>query len=235
MIPTTQDRPVPGLGVPHGALPDSVLGPDDVAAPPGGARPGWWRRNAPWLGLLPVAALLAAGASTFRVWAFWWPDGLHQELDRASVGETVRFSQEFLKFWPEDPQDPQTWVLREVDASVTGVREVAAFPLPDFGDPVPVPDGSTAYLVDLHLSAPLRTDLNGCQIILVAADGTRYGDDATDVLGSSNRCLPPDADDFLSTQPEWDVTSPVLTDADAEITEVWLGFGGPGYVVFERP
>ena len=224
----------PGQGMPQGAAPSLRPGmlpgtiPPDVPVP--ARRKGWWRRNAVWLVLLPVAIATAAGASSFRVWAFWWPDGLHHEVDRVSAGEPAHLADEYLDMGFDVPERANTTVQREVAATVTGVEQVDQLPPPAYGDPIPVPDGSVVHEVRMHFAAELQTDVSGCKIILVAEDGTRYGESASDVLGSSNRCSTPDAEGSVSEQPEWDVTSYVLADPDAEITQVRLAFGGPEYV-----
>ncbi|MCP2264912.1 hypothetical protein ACFQHV_10535 [Promicromonospora thailandica] len=224
------ERPAPSL--PPGMLPGTI----PPSPPPQAARAGWWRRNVVWLVLLPVAVVVAAGASSFRVWAFWWPTGLHHEVDRVTQGGVAHYAGEYYDLGLSLPERANTDVLREVDMTVTNVEQVATLPAPQFGDPVEVPDGSVAYQVQLQLAAEPQTDLSGCQIVLVADDGTRYGEDTSDLLlGSVYRCLPPDAEDSLSVQPSWDVTSYVLVDADATITQVWLAFGGPEYVRTDLP
>jgi hypothetical protein len=214
-----------------GMLPGTV--PPDVRVPEG--RKGWWRRNAVWLVLLPVAIAVAAGASSFRVWAFWWPVGLHHEVERVAVGEQAHLAGEYYDLGLDVPERANTTVLREIDATVTSIQQVDRLPAPSWGDPVTIPDGSVAYEVGMHFAAEPKTDLSGCQIVLVADDGTRYGESTTDVLGSSNRCSTPDAAGFVSERPEWDVTSFVLADPAAEITQVRLGFGGPEYLTFDVP
>jgi hypothetical protein len=212
-------------------LPGSV--PPDTPAP--APRKSWGRRNAVWLVLLPVAIAAAAGASSFRVWAYWWPTGLHHEVDRVNVGEPAHLAGEYYDLGFDVPERANTTVLREIDATVTGIERVERLPPPSYGDPVPIPDGSVAYEVRVHFAAEPKTDVALCQIILVAEDGTRYGESTPDVLGSSNRCSTPDAEGFVSEQPEWDVSSFVLADPDAEITQVRLGFGGPEYVTVDLP
>ena len=228
--------PGPDQGVPPGAAPSLRPGMLPGMIPPDAAIPrrrrSWGRRNAVWLVLLPIAIAVAAGASSFRVWAFWWPVGLHQEVDRVAMGEPAHLAGEYdLGFGV--PERAKTYVLREVDATVTGVEQVDELPAPSYGDPVPVPEGSIVYEVQVHFVAEPQTDLSGCQIALVAEDGTRYGESTKDVLGGSNRCSTPDAEGFVSEQPEWDVTSYVLADPDAEITQVRLALGGPEYVTFD--
>ena len=196
---------------------------------------GWWRRNAVWLVLLPIAIVAAAGASSFRVWAYWWPTGPHLEVDRAPMGEPAHLAGEYYDLGFDVPERANTTVLREIDATVTSVEQVGELPEPGYGDAVAIPDGSAAYEVRVHFAAEPQTDVSLCQIALVAEDGTRYGESTTDVLGSSNRCSLPDADGFASTEPEWEVTSYVLADPGATITQVRLGFGGPEYVTVELP
>ena len=224
-----------GPGTPPSMYPGMLPGmiPPDVPVP--ARRKGWWRRNAVWLVLLPVAIVAAAGASSFRVWAYWWPVGLHHELEHVAVGEPAHLTGEYYDLGLDVPERANTTVLREIDATVTSVEPVDELPPPSYGDPVVIPDGSVAYEVQVHFAAEPQTDLSLCQIILVSEDGTRYGESTTDVLGSSNRCSTPDAAGFVSEQPEWDVTSFVLADPDATITRVRLGFGGPEYVTIDVP
>ncbi|GGM13396.1 hypothetical protein ACFQBY_06370 [Promicromonospora citrea] len=227
-------QPAPGLppGRPPGMLPGSVPPGPPSRAP----RRGWWRRNAVWLLLLPLAVVVAAGASSFRVWAFWWPTGLHEEVDRVAQGGVAHLTSEYLDLWSTVPGRAGTTVVREVDVTVTGVEQVTALPAPLYGDPTPIPEGSAAYAVRLHLAAEPQTDLLGCQVVLVADDGTRYGEDTSDALtGTLNRCLPADAEDSLSVEPAWDVTSYVLVDPGVTVAEVWLAFGGPEYVTIDLP
>ena len=231
--------PGPGQGTPPGAAPSLQPGMLPGSVPPGTPPPaprrGWWRRNIVWLVLLPIAIAAAAGASSFRVWAYWWPVGLHHEVDRVTVGEPAHLAGEYYDLGFDVPERANTTVLREIDATVTGIERVEQLPAPSYGDPVPIPDGSVAYEVQVHFAAEPKTDVALCQIILVAEDGTRYGESTPDVLGNSNRCSTPDAAGFVSEQPEWDVSSFLLADPDAKVTQVRLGFGGPEYVTVDLP
>ena len=214
-----------------GMLPGMI--PPDVPVP--ARHQGWWRSNAVWLVLLPIAMVAAAGASSFRVWAYWWPDGLHHEVDRVAVGKPAHLEGEYLDMGFDVPERANTQVLREIDATVTGVEQVDQLPPPTYGDPVAIPEGSVAYEVRLHFAAELQTEVGGCRIILVAEDGTRYGEATTDVLSNGNRCSTPDAAGSVSEQPEWDISSFVLVDPDATITQVRLAFGGPEFVTVDLP
>ncbi|WP_036968567.1 hypothetical protein [Promicromonospora kroppenstedtii] len=236
-VPGPGQDPYPSLppgGAPSlqpGLLPGSL--PPDV---PAAGRPrGWWRRNAVWLVLLPIAVVVTTAASSFRVWAFWWPDGVHYESQRVALGEPAHLASEYLDMGFDVPERANTYVLRELDVTVTGVEQVDELPEPAYGMPVEIPEGSVAYEVRLHFAAELRTDLSLCTIALVSDDGTRYGEASPDVLGNSNRCLPDGADGFVSEQPEWDVSSFVLVDPDATIEQVRLSFGGPDYLAVELP
>lgn len=235
VTPAAGPGPGTGPGTPPSLRPGMLPGmvPPDVPVPV--RRTGWWRRNALWLVLLPIAIAVAAGASSFRVWAYWWPVGLHHEVDRVALGEPAHLTGEYLDFGFDVPERANTYVLREVDATVTGLEQVDRLPPPDWGDPVTIPEGSVAYAVQVHFAAEPQTDLALCQIILVAEDGTRYGESVDDLLGALNRCAAPGAEGSLSEQPEWDVTSFVLADPDAEITQVRLAFGGPEYVTVDLP
>jgi hypothetical protein len=222
----------PGHGTAPSLRPGTLPGmiPPDVPAPP--QRRGWWRRNAVWLVLLPVAIVVAAGASSFRVWAFWWPDGLHHEVDHAAAGESAHLEDEYVDLLAE-PEQADSTVRRAIDATVTGVEQVDQLPPPVYGEPVAIPEGSVVYEVRMHFAADPETDVSGCQIILVAEDGTRYGESTKDLLGNLYRCAAPGADSNVSVQPEWDSTSYVLADPDVEITQVRLAFGGPEYVTID--
>lgn len=229
--------PDPGQGMPQGMAPSLRPGmlpgmiPPDVPVP--ARRRGWWRRNAVWLVLLPVAIVVAAGASSFRVWTFWWPVGLHHEVDRVAAGEPAHLADEYIDTGIEVPERANTTVQREIAVTLTGVEQVDQLPPPVYGDPVPIPDGSVAYEVQTHFAAELQTDLSGCRIILVAEDGTRYGESTTNLLGAFYPCAAPGAESNISDQPEWDVKSYLLVDPDAEITQVRLAFGGPGYATID--
>lgn len=228
----------PGPGMPQGAAPSLRPGMLPGMIPPGlppvpVRRKGWWRRNAVWLVLLPVAIATAAGASSFRVWAFWWPNGLHHEVDRVAAGGTAHLADEYLDLGIDVPERANTIVQREISVALTGVEQVDQLPPPAYGDPVPIPDGSVVYEVRMHFAAELQTDVSGCRIILVAEDGTRYGESTTNLLGNFYSCAAPGAESNISDQPEWDVASYVLADPDAEITQVRLAFGGPEYVTID--
>lgn len=196
---------------------------------------GWWRRNIVWLVLLPVAVVAAAGASSFRVWAYWWPVGSHHEVDRVALGEPAHLAGEYLDLGLDVPEREGTTVSRAVDATVTGIEQVAELPPSTWGDSVPVPDGAVAYAVQVRFAAEPQTDLSGCRILLLSDDGTRYGESTTDMLENVYRCLPPETDGAVSKQPEWDVTSYVFADADATITQARLAFDGPQYVTIDLP
>lgn len=227
----------PGQGMPQGVAPSLRPGMLPGMIPPG-VRPvpvrrkGWWRRNAVWLVLLPVAIVVAAGASSFRVWAFWWPDGLHHEVDHVAAGESAHLEDEYVDLLG-DPEQADTTVKRAIDATVTSVEQVDQLPPPVYGEPVAIPEGSVVYEVRMHFAAELQTDVSGCRIILVAADGTRYGESTTNLLGNFYPCAAPGAESNISDQPEWDVESYVLVDPDAEITQVRLAFGGPAYATID--
>ena len=218
-----------GTSLRPGMLPE--MAPPDAPVPV--RRKGWWRRNAVWLVLLPVAIMAAAGASSFLVWAYWWPDGLHHEVDRVATGEPAHLTNEYRDLGLDVPERAGTLVQRELDATVTSVERVDQLPAPSYGDPVPIPDGSVAYKVQVHFAAEPQTDLSLCKILLVAEDGTQYGTSGLGLLGASDHCSPADAEGFVSEQPEWDVTSFMLADLDATITQVRLGFGGPEYVTVD--
>lgn len=174
----------------------------------------WWRRNGLWLVALPCAVAAMLAASSSRVETFWWQSGLHHELDHATTGDAATYQDTFTDLeGVEISQEATVRVVDVVPADSTLEGDL-------------VPTGSAAYRVDLEFSAPADTDLAGCDVILMGADGARYGDRLFDP------CVPED-DDVLTVRPPsdtWEASTVVVTDAEAELDEVWVAFIGWSYV-----
>lgn len=174
----------------------------------------WWRRNGLWLVALPCAVAAMLAASSSRVETFWWQSGLHHELDHAAPGGAATYRGTFTDI-------DGVVISQEATLRVLGIA-----PADNTLEGDLVPTGSAAYRVDLELSAPADTDLAGCDVILVSADGARYGD------GLFDPCVPED-DDLETVRPPsdtWEASTVVLTDAEAEPVEVWVAFIGWSYV-----
>lgn len=200
---------------------------------------GWWRRNAVWLVILPLVIAAAAAAWSFRLVNLWWYTDLVDQVDSVGAGETAHFVGEYYDLGLDDPARANTWVTREVDVRVLDVQAVESLPQSVIAEIDTIPDGSAAWRIDLELTAEPGTDLGLCQVILVASDGTRYGEHglrARDPLGQGNPCTPPDAMDSVAPEAgTWQASTVLLTRADDTPDEIWLAFGNPHYVTLDVP
>lgn len=190
--------------------------------------PGWWRRNRWGLIALPLAVAASLGASSDRVRAYYWQDGLH-DAQTAEQGAWLGFRSTSFDADGEHPLD--------VDVRLDSVEEV---PVPVGIDPLDVPAGARLVQVGLSFRAEPDVPLIGCTVALVDTDGTRYEPnlDFTSSLPTVS-CVPADApgpspalgalDDTLGTDDsptrpdEWTVLGLVLVPTDVTITEalVW--------------
>ncbi len=193
----------------------------------------WWRRNR-WalIALLPALAL-ALLASSDRVSALYWTDGLH-DARHGAQGEWV----EHRDGVPEPGGErPITMAVR-----LDGVAET------DEGwessSMLTLPPGAHGVRVDLTLRAAPDEPLITCQLAVRDADGTRYDYDSFAAGGTqpSSPCVPPDApgpwpertgltDTAEPPRPqEWSVAPVVVVPDGVEITEVLLWWTPPNYL-----
>jgi hypothetical protein len=207
-------------------------------------RRGWLRANRWWLLVLPVALVLAAAASSYRVRTFWYDDGFHHRTATAKPGGFVRVVNHF--------EDGVGKTERTFRVRASGLTELNQVPdsLEETGKPVP--RGTTAYGVDLELEAAPDQDLNYCRVVLVDRDGRKFGGLDTDLFGQANMCVPEDTpgpNTPLSKgekrgvleegedprPPSWSVEPVVLVPRGADIREVRISFTPPEYVGLPLP
>ena len=127
-------------------------------------RSSWSNRKA--LALLPVAMITAVLASSSRIEDYWWGKGLHDESTAGSSG-VVHFKDEYDDGYLKYPI--------AADISLESVEPITAIE-GHLGKPEPVraPDGGMVWRVDLRFEADPDVVLNGCNIAIVDAKGTRY-------------------------------------------------------------
>ncbi|GAB2975352.1 hypothetical protein [Nocardioides montaniterrae] len=186
----------------------------------------WWRRNRLWLAVLPVAGGALAVAGSQRVHDYYDQQPFHHRVAQGEIGDDVKVAQSW-----DGPGDKTVW--RRFDVRLVGVDPIGGIPQ-DYGNPEPLPRGAAAYAVHLAFDAQRAYDLGDCDIVLVDADGNRYGvgSDPTSQFDPCERTDDSDVpDDQLPEQ--WEVTANVLTAAGADIRQVWLTFRTPrpDYVV----
>jgi hypothetical protein len=146
----------------------------------------WRRRNRWWLVLLPVALVVLVAGSSYRVKTFWWDSGYHHVSATAEPGKFVHVVQRF-----HDQIGP---TRRTFDVRLDRAGKVDSLPQESSSDEVsPVPQGATAWRVDLSWRAAPDQDLSGCQVALMDASGAQYGAGLSDPLGQVYPCVPEDA------------------------------------------
>ncbi len=172
----------------------------------------WLRRNRVWLAVLPLALALMFAASSSRLKRWWWDNELHAPMDTASAGSWATWHDEVDKY-------DGAHEVRDFEVRVTSIDTVRAAPM-EYGDPVPVPKGSTGLQPRLEFRS-VSGDIDACDVWLVAEDGTRYGDAEIDALGQYDPCLPVDGD-WDEIGPRWKAAPVVPVDPGARITQVWV-------------
>ena len=186
----------------------------------------WLRRNRWWLLVLPLAFALMIAASSGRLKRWWWDMDLHGPMDRAAAGAWAHWHDAYDKY-------DGTHVVRDFQVRVTGLDKADGAPQ-QYGDPVPVPKGSEGLQPRLEFRNA-SGDLAGCDVWLVADDGTRYGDADSDALGQYDPCLPYDKDDD-EIGSSWTAAPVVPVDPGAKITQVWVKFPGKAtYLQLDLP
>ena len=203
----------------------------------------WLRTNRWWLLLVPIGLVVMLVGSAYRVQTFWWESGLHRETASGSSGQYARVSQRF-----EDALGP---TRRTFEVRVASLTEVDEIPDATRSEPRAVPDGVTAYQVNLGFRADPSQDLNGCRVMLLDKRGHRYGGDLTDPLGQVYRCVPEDTpgarspilkgdrrgvvDPDARRPEEWVTHTIVLVPEHVTPTKAWVTFGPPDFVSLSLP
>ena len=201
------------------------------------------RANRWWLPVVPIALVAMLAASSYRVKTFWWESGLHHEAATASVGRYVHVVDDF-----GDQLGP---TRRTYDVRADGIEQLDTIPTDYGSDTGPVPAGVTAWRVDLAWRAKPDQDLQGCRVLLVDADGARYGGDENDPLQQVYPCVPEDrpgpssplvkGDVRGKVEPgkdrpaEWRTHPIVLARKGVTPRAVWITFSAPDYVVLPLP
>lgn len=168
--------------------------PDPNQSAPG---PTWWSRNRAALLALPPLLLLAAGAASFRYFTLYQPNE-YTRVQRAA-GPAVTFRERFRSagFGTQGMYD------RQVTITVRSLRTAPAF------EEQRAAGGAALWVAELTFQAAPDVPLEGCQIFLLDAQGTVYGDRAGK-LGMPQDfrplpCVPPDA-----PGPTFDITGKLM-------------------------
>jgi hypothetical protein len=199
---------------------------------------GWLARNRWGLGLLPLALVLAMGASSDRVKTYFWDSDLHEPLVTAQ-GEWRSYSEPYTL---DDGEHTMSLKAR-LDSVAPLTAQQAAGPYS-----YELPDGTTAVQVELSIQADPGTPLTGCSMALRDGDGNQYTYQATDVAGGqpTSSCVPADTpgpntalgqlsepDPDQKPRPAQYTVKPIwVIPAGVKITEVDLWWTIPKYVAF---
>lgn len=200
--------------------------------------PGWLRRNAWALALLPFLLVAVVAANSIRVHDYWWSAGLRS----ATAGQQGHYVTHHDNF-----SDALGDLERTVRVRLDALTEISAMPR-SYGEPIPVPPGTAAYRVDLSFAADPDQYLRGCQLALAAADGQRFVFDADlDVFDQDepSPCVQLDAGGpetaFLRGMqrnahieeprpPTWRMSPVVFVPEGTKITEVLIWWEKPHHV-----
>jgi hypothetical protein len=193
---------------------------------------------------LPLALVLAMGASSQRLVDRWWPTFPHERLAAAADG-SVRLSDTLV--------DSKGTHRRDVT-----MRFVSLAPVEDYQEsadakalPATVPDGQALWRLTLHFAADPATVLGACQVRVRDGEGRQYspgvGDAVDDVLDFPS-CTPPGAsgplpaisadgpDQSFDPRPaEYDRRYHLLLPADVRPADVRVWFDTPLYAEFGVP
>ncbi|WP_119697768.1 hypothetical protein [Microbacterium halotolerans] len=180
---------------------------------------------------LPVALVIALGASSDRLAEYWWQEDLRIQVDRAAEGGTAQLTgvPEHRDGDPE-PGDPATTALT---VGLTEIERLAA--IDDGYSTEPIPDGADAYGVHLAFDSGVPVAAE-CTVILVGDDGARYGD-GSDPLHQYPACSSRDAEGDTDYGPsgQWENTFTILAAEGADIDHVRVTYDGVHYVRLDLP
>ncbi|MBT0770864.1 hypothetical protein KIH74_18115 [Kineosporia sp. J2-2] len=201
-------------------------------------RTGWLSRNRWGLGLLPLAAVLALGASSDRVKTYYWDADLHQPTV-ARKGVWLDYAEPYTDSTGDN--------VRKVSLKLDSVRRLSAQEATGSLS-YEMPEGTAAVEVTFSVESDPQTPLFGCQAALRDTAGNRYFYLVTNVAGGQDIpvCTPRDAPgpyDLLGKRAEpmdgesprpasYTVTRVWVVPADAEYTELDLWWDTPRYVAF---
>lgn len=183
---------------------------------------GWFFRNRWGLGLLPLATVLAMGASSDRVKTYFWDADLHQPIV-VGQGEWVEYSEPYEL---DDGEGTMT-----VQARLDGVRELGAEEARGEFD-YQMPANSVAVEATLSFRADPDTPLRGCQIQARDQAGTRYAYQLLLVAGgqSTYACVPDESPGPSTLFGKLEMPGPDEPERPAEYTikRVWVVPEGTG-------
>ena len=202
------------------------------------------RRTLLSVAALPLALVLAMGASSQRLVDRWWPTFPHERLT-AAADRSVQLS--------DTLDDAKGTHRRDVT-----MRFVSLAPVEDYQEsadaktlPATVPDGQTLWRLTLHFATDPATVLGACQVQVRDAEGRQYspgvGDAVDDVLDFPS-CTPPGAagplpaisadgpEQAFDPRPaEYDRRYHLLLPAHARPADVRVWFDTPLYAEFDVP
>lgn len=184
----------------------------------------WWRRNRWWLVVMPVTMLLMLGASSFRIREYWWDTDYRSPIAVADEGEWLRMNDTAAEFGG-------TGTKRDFRVRLLAVERTDEARLGDTSQPLP--DGVAAWSFDFEIDPTDPEQFLGCSLVLVDADGRRYG-------GPGGPTRPtPCADVSAIEGPDGSGTfvsrSYGVVPEGTEITQAWLTFETPKYLAFRLP
>lgn len=203
----------------------------------------WLHRNRWWLPLVVIGLVVMLAGAGYRVQTFWWESGLHRETGPAPAGEYAQVSQKY--------QDALGQGLRTFAVRVVSLEQVAEIPVRSEIEKGSVPEDLDAYQLDLAFRADPDQDLNGCRVMLLDAQGHRYGGDDSDPLGQVYKCVPEDTpgpptplfkgdrrgvvNPDARRPDEWVTHTVVLVPEGVTPTKAWISFFPPDYVSLTLP
>jgi hypothetical protein len=204
------------------------------------SRPG--RRTALTVAAIPLALVLALGASSQRLVDRWWPTFPNERLSSASDG-SVRLS--------DTLDDAKGRHPRVVTMKYVSLERVRDYQEADGAKTLSaqVPAGQAMWRLTIHFTADPQTVLGACVVQVRDAGGRQYSPgvgDAVDGVSEFTSCTPPGASGPMASlaadeaaqeldprPPEYDRRYHLLMPVDVQPDNVRVWFDTPRYAEFD--